>query len=59
MGAPSWDTNAIPFREYYIGSPKWKDCIHEIPDIICVVQCLGRSVIRNVRAFNKQKKLQV
>ena len=59
LGAPGWSKTALPFGRYYVGSPKWNKCIQEVPDIVCVVRCLGRSVIKNVRAFNKQKNLQV
>ena len=59
MGAPGWKTEALAFGRYRVGSPGWLKCVKETPDMVCVVRCLGRSVIRNVKAFNKQNTLQV
>ena len=60
MGLPSWKKNGIEVVGHnVVGSPTWESCSRKIPDLNCITRCLGRKVIENVKANNKQTELQV
>ena len=60
MGLPSWKKSGIVLAgRNAIGSPTWDGCRRKIPDLNCITRCLGRKVIENVKANNKQMELQV
>eukprot|EP00111_Clytia_hemisphaerica_P008017 TCONS_00023302-protein len=59
MGLPSWKKNGIEVAGHnVVGSPTWESCSRKIPDLNCITRCLGRKVIENVKANNKQMELQ-
>lgn len=60
MGVPSWKRSGISLNgRNVIGAPSWDSCKQKIPDLNCITRCLGRKVIENVKANNKQIELQV
>ena len=60
MGLPTWKKRGILLGgRNAIGAPFWDSCRHKIPDLNCITRCLGRKVIENVKANNKQIELQV
>lgn len=60
MGLPSWKKDGIAVVGHdVVGSPTWESCSRKIPDLNCITRCLGRKVIQNVKANNKQMELQV
>lgn len=59
MGVPSWKRSGISLNgRNVIGAPSWDSCKQKIPDLNCITRCLGRKVIENVKANNKQIELQ-
>ncbi|XP_002169063.3 uncharacterized protein LOC100203318 [Hydra vulgaris] len=59
MGLPTWRKRGILLGgRNAIGAPFWDSCRHKIPDLNCITRCLGRKVIENVKANNKQIELQ-
>ena len=60
MGLPTWKPSGISLNgKDAIGAPSWSACSRKIPDLSCIVRCLGEKVIGNVRANRKQVELQV